>query len=144
MRKKKRAFVLTEVLVAIALACIASFFLLDFEGKLVTQNRKRSQLLQQECALQEATVRFYEDLYTNRIAWKSIEDKGSHAIELTSPDWKAECRFTPKKHPSRYSSDLLHATVEIILFCADIEKIKTKFDFLAKREEKLSVETAPT
>jgi type II secretory pathway component PulJ len=145
MRKKRRAFALLEVLIAIMLATAASFFLLEFEGKLVAQNRKQLQTLQKEYYLQEATVRLYEAIYTNLIPWKTLEEKGgSYSLTLSQSNWRAECAFTPVVRKTNDTPDHIETTAEIVLVHADSEIGKTHFRIFAMREERLNVETAPS
>lgn len=145
MRKKRRAFALLEVLIAIMLATAASFFLLEFEGKLVAQNRKQLKTLQKEYYLQEATVRLYEALYTNLIPWKTLEEKGAaYTISLSQPDWHAECAFTPVVRKTNDTPDLIETNAEIILVHSGSETGKTNFRLFAMREERLNVENSPS
>lgn len=100
--KKKRAFALIEVVIAVLLATGACVFLLGFESKVLLRAQKSLEKLEFEQMKQQAYVRLFENLYTNHIAWKVATEGKEVLIDLDSPskrEWKAKWTFKTLKMP---------------------------------------------
>jgi len=143
MTKKKSSFTLIEVLIAIALATTACFFLLEFEESYIKKSRQSVLNLQRERLMQEALVTTLEALYTNQIDWKVIQDKKMASLPLTNSDWEARVSFSPKDHGQKVVQNLLdvEVTVELVNLREEGIKNAATFRLCLKKGEVLHVQT---
>ncbi len=147
MKKKKRTFTLIEVLIAIALATGACFFLLEFEESYIKNARQSLLKVKKERLTQEAYVVLFEHFYTNQIPWKAVEDKKSYRYPLSEPNWEAEASFSPVHHKNseEISQTLIDAKVTLKLYHYDKEQAKQpEMRLCLKKEERMHVQTPQT
>ena len=118
MKKKKSSFTLIEVLIAIALATSACFFLLEFEESYIKNARQSLIKVQKERLIQEAYTLLLEKLYTNQIPWKAIEDQKSFDYNLSDHDWTVTANFKTVNHhhAEEVSQSLLDVKTELTLY----------------------------
>ncbi len=118
MRTKRHKFTLVEVLIAIFLVTGACFFLLNFEESYIKSARKSLKKVQKERLIQEAYVVLLEQLYTNQVPWKVVEDGGTHNFGLSEENWTVEACFKPVFHDvtEQLSQSLMDVKTELTLF----------------------------
>lgn len=144
MRKKKNSFTLIEVLIAIFLVTGACFFLLEFEESYIKSARESLKKVQKERLIQEAYVLLLEELYTNQIPWKVLEDGKIHRFTLSQPGWEAEAHFTPVQHneTEQVSENLLDLKIALTLYQNEKKyEGQPELRLCLKREERLNVQT---
>ncbi len=148
MKKKKRnKFTLIEVLIAIFLVTGACFFLLSFEENYIKNARASVKKVQKERLIQEAYVLLLEQLYTNQIPWKLIEDKKSSTYPLSEANWEVEATFEPIK-PRGKTEPITQTLMEVkvhlaIRYLAEEPSILPEIRLCLKKEGSKLVE-APT
>ena len=121
MRRKKRPFTLIEVLIAIALATMCIFYLLEFEQGQIKKQSESVKSFKIDEKLQEATVKLYEYLYLNQIDWKTIHSRKGYVIVLDDPEWKADYSFNVIEDKEEISTDAMLATATISLLHRDVK-----------------------
>ncbi len=145
MKKKKHSFTLIEVMIAIFLATGACFFLLDFEESYIKNTRESLKKVQKERLIQEAYVVLLEQLYTNQIPWKLIEDKKSYTYPLSDADWEVEAQFNRVVHKDeseQISSSLMDIKVNLVVrYMGKEESEQPEIRLCLKKEGSKLVET---
>lgn len=135
---RKKTFTLIEVLIAIFIATGACFFLLEFEESYIKSARASLKKVQKERLIQEAYVVLLEQLYTNQIPWKAIEDQATVPIALSDENWKADASFLPVIHSNteQISQNLMDVKVALKLRSEDSkEQDLTEIRLCLKKEE---------
>lgn len=143
-KKTKHSFTLIEVLIAFALTTAACFFLLEFEESYIKNTRASIKKVEKERLIQEAYVVLLQNLYTNEIPWKVIEDKKSYRYPLSEENWEVEAFFTPKSSitDDPITQDLLKVDVELVLFYNSKQQCtEPEVRLCLKKEERTHVET---
>lgn len=142
-KKTKHTFTLIEVLIAFALTTTACFFLLEFEESYIKNTRASIKKVEKERLIQEAYVILLQNLYTNEIPWKVIEDKKSFRYPLSNENWEVEAFFKPKptKHDDPITQEFLDAEIALTLFYKGEEQCtEPKIRLCFKKEERTHVE----
>lgn len=124
MKTKKKSFTLIEVLIAISLATTCIFYLLEFEDRQIKKQKEQVQGFKIAENLQEASVKLYEQLYTQQIDWSTIHSKKSHVMPLQDPDWKARATFNLIREDDKVMADAMLVEAMITLLHKDQEDIK--------------------
>lgn len=130
---------------AIVIATIACLFLLDFEKSYIKKSRQSLYNIEKEHMLQEATVRFLEELYTNKIDWKTINEQKSVKIDLSDPSYKLEASFELVSRGEEILPNLLDVKAHLTLIRHD-ERLEPEntLRLCLKKEERLNVQTPAT
>jgi hypothetical protein len=142
-KKTKHTFTLIEVLIAFALTTAACFFLLEFEESYIKNTRASIKKVEKERLIQEAYVLLLQNLYTNEIPWKVIEDNKSYLYPLSENNWEAEAFFTPKptKFDDPITQEFLDAKITLKLFYKGEEQCtEPEIRLCLKKEERTHVQ----
>ncbi len=144
MKPKKNSFTLIEVLIAIFIVTGSCFFLLSFEENYIKNARASLKKVQRERLIQEAYVLLLEQLYTNQIPWKLIEDSKSCTYPLSEKDWDVEAIFSPAKRPKEpelITKTTLDVKVSLVMrYMGKEESIQPEMRICLKKEGSKLVE----
>jgi hypothetical protein len=137
--RKKRAFSLLEVVVAVIIASGACLYLLEFETILISRSKHSLEKLEVEQMKQQAYVKLFENLYTNTIPWKTVIEGKEFTIDLEAPSsrkWKALWKFSFLKAPEMLEPPIALVEAQLILQQgeAQYEDKEQKFKLFLKQE----------
>ncbi|MBS0635422.1 MAG: hypothetical protein JSR37_08175 [Verrucomicrobia bacterium] len=137
---RKKTFTLIEVLIAIFIATGACFFLLEFEESYIKSARASLKKVQKERMIQEAYVVLLEQLYTNQIPWKAIEDQATVPIPLSDENYQATATFmtVPHGNSEQVSQPLLD--VKVIIKMGEQQEL-SEIRLCLKKEEHIDEKT---
>ncbi|MCE5294237.1 MAG: type II secretion system GspH family protein [Chlamydiales bacterium] len=121
MKKKKNTFTLIEVLIAIALATSACFFLLEFQESYIKSARLSLRKIEKERYTQEAYVRLLEQFYTNQISWKAVLEHQTYSFSLSDTKWQAQAAlsYAPHGNSTELDPTVLDARITLTLLYND-------------------------